>query len=50
MLDLFPKTAIVQMRVVEQLLGCADRTPGKTALLRAVIDLLGRQAGDKAGD
>src|SRR5690242_10712347 len=50
MLDLFPETAIVQMRVVEQLLWRTDRTPGETALLRAVIDLLGRQAGDKVGD
>src|SRR5437763_17207530 len=38
------------MRVVEQLLRRADRTPGKAAFLGAMIDLLGRQAGDKAGD
>src|SRR5438045_7434682 len=50
MLDLFPETAIVQMRVVEQLLWRADRTPGETALLRPMIDVLGRQAGDKARD
>src|SRR5438552_7364974 len=38
------------MRVVEQLLRRADRAPGKAAFLGAVIDLLGGQAGDKAGD
>jgi hypothetical protein len=50
MLDLLPKTAIMQMRVVEQFLWRADRTPGETALLRAMIDVLGRQAGNKARD
>src|SRR5215469_10856668 len=50
MLNLFPEAAIVQVWIVEQLLWRADRTPGETALLRAVIDLLGRQAGDKTGD
>src|SRR5436190_11979183 len=38
------------MRVLEQLLRRADRTPGKAACLGTMIDLLGRQAGDKAGD
>ena len=38
------------MRVVEQLLRRADRAPGEAAFLGAVIDLLGRQAGDKTGD
>src|ERR1700757_2816193 len=50
MLDLFPETAIVQMRVVEQLLWRTDRTPGEAALLRAVIHLLGRRLAIKVGD
>ena len=50
MLDSFPEAAVVQMRVVEQRLGRADGPPGEAALLRGVIHLLRRQAGDEIGD
>ena len=50
MLDLLPEAPIVQVRVVEELLRRADRAPSKAAFLCAVVNLLGRQGGDKVGD
>ncbi len=50
MLHLLPETAIVQVSVLEQRLRGTHRAPGEAAFLRGVVDFLGRQAGNEAGD
>src|SRR4029453_11943600 len=50
MLDLLPEASVVEVWVVEELLGSSHRAPGKPAFLRGVVNLLGRQTGDEAAD
>ena len=50
MLHLLPETPIMQMGVFEQGFRRAHRPPGEATFLGGVVNLLRRQAGDKAGD
>src|SRR5215475_7371350 len=45
MIDRLPKATVGEMSVLNQVLGCTHSGPGEAALLRCMIDLLGRQAG-----
>src|SRR5215470_366326 len=47
MIDRLPEATVGEMSVLSQVLGRTHSGPGEAALLRCMIDLLGRQAGDE---